>query len=336
MRPLLPVVAALALALLAPSAATAERGPLDPVLGPVLDPVCSEPAGQTDTPPHPRLVRTTVGGTDVAVLLPEGYRGSGRRYPVLFLLHGAQGDEDSWIEYGGLLEDSAARPAREQAIVVMPRMGVVTGLATDWVDGHRQDATLVGRTLRRWVDRTYRTVRDRSARAVAGYSGGALSAVHLAQRFPRVFGVVGAFSGPLSLGDPLSRLAAWQTFEAEKLCAGDDPTAAGPLGDPLTGAAAWDAFDPLAHVARLGRTEVHLASGNGVPCDAADAANLLYPTAATEPQLRQQTATFSAALDAAGIAHVHRQRPCGLHWWTTWRPALQDFWDGWLRWLAAS
>jgi S-formylglutathione hydrolase FrmB len=301
-------------------------GPLEPVLAPV----CAEPGGQTDTPPHPRLVRTTIEDVPVAIVLPVGYERGSRRYPVLYLVHGSQGDEDSWIEYGGLLEDSAARPRRGQAIVVMPRMGVLTGLAADWVDGFRSDATLVARTLRRAVDRTYRTIRDRDARAVAGYSGGALSAVHLAQRFPRVFGRVGAFSGPLDLSGPQTRLAAWQTFEGEKVCAGDGPLAAGPLGDPLTGAAAWDAFDPVAQAARLRRTSVWLAAGNGTPCDAADAANLVYPTAATEPDLAQQTATFSAALDAAGIDHTFEQRPCGLHWWTTWRPALQDFWTDWL------
>src|SRR5690349_24074344 len=75
-----------------------------------LDPVCAEPGGQTDTPPHPRLHRDVVAGVDVAVVLPPGYDRDRRRYPVVYLLHGAQGDEDSWIEYGGLLEDSAARP----------------------------------------------------------------------------------------------------------------------------------------------------------------------------------------------------------------------------------
>lgn len=301
-------------------------GPLDPVFAPL----CDEPAGQTDTPPHPRLVRATVAGVPVAVVLPAGYEEDRRRYPVLVLMHGSQGDEDSWVEYGGLLEDTAARPRREQAIVVMPRMGVLTGLAVDWVDGFRSDATLVARTLRRWVDRTYRTDRSRDARAVAGYSGGALSAVHLAQRFPRVFGRVGAFSGPLDLSGLQTRLAAWGTFEGEKACAGDDPLAAGPLGDPLTGAETWDAFDPVAQAARLRRTAVWLAAGDGTPCDAADAANLVYPTAATEPDLARQTATFSTALDAAGVEHTFQQRACGLHWWTTWRPALNDFWDAWL------
>jgi S-formylglutathione hydrolase FrmB len=298
-----------------------------PSLEAPLDPVCAEPGGQTDTPPHPRLRRAVVDGVAVAVVLPRGYATSGRRYPVLYLLHGAQGDEDSWIEYGGLLADSAARPAGEQAIVVMPRMSPVTGLAVDWVDGYRRDATLIGHTLVDWVDQRWRTRADRAHRAIAGYSGGGLSAAHVAERFPGVFGQLGVLSGAVDLGNPVGQPAAYAMLEAEKVCAGDDPLAAGPLGDPVTHADAWAAADPLRGAARLRRTTVWVSSGNGVPCSAEDAANLVYPTAATEAQMRQQADAFSAALAAAGVAHVTRRRPCGLHWWTRWRPDLAGFWD---------
>jgi diacylglycerol O-acyltransferase / trehalose O-mycolyltransferase len=299
----------------------------EPLPAPLTAPVCDEPGGQTDTPPHPRLHRAVVRGVDVAVVLPRGYDRSERRYPVVYLMHGAQGDEDSWIEYGGLMPDSARRPADEQAIVVMPRMGVVTGLAVDWVDGHRQDATFVGRTLVRWVDRTWRTKADRTHRAIAGYSGGGLSAAHLAERFSGVFGQLGVLSGAVHLRQPGGQASAYAAFEAEKVCAGDDVLAAGPLGDPVSHADAWTAVDPLAGAVRLRSTMVWLSSGNGVPCTPEDAANLVYPTAATEPEMRRHADAFSAALTAADVEHVDERRSCGLHWWTRWRPDLRAFWD---------
>jgi S-formylglutathione hydrolase FrmB len=304
------------------SAAVAALSP-----SPLLAPVCAEPGGQSDTPPYPRLHRAVVDGVDVAVVLPPDYEEGQRRYPVVYLLHGAQGDEDSWIEYGGLLEDTSARPKREQAIVVMPRMSPITGLAVDWVDGHRHDATLIGRTLVDWVDQTWRTEADRHHRAIAGYSGGGLSAAHVAERFPEVFGQLGVFSGPVELRNPAMQAAAYASFEAEKLCAGDDVLAAGPLGDPVTHADAWAAADPLHGAEKLQRTAVWLASGNGLPCTPQDTANLLYPTAASEPQMRQQANAFGAALTAADVQHVNHQPPCGLHWWTRWRPDLNSFWD---------
>ena len=294
---------------------------------PALEPFCDEPGGQTDTAPHPRLRHAVVDGVSVAVVLPRGYAGSGRRYPVLYLLHGAQGDEDSWIEYGGLMPDSAMRPPRERAIVVMPKMSPITGLAVDWVDGYRHDATLIGRTLVAWVDQRWRTKADRRHRAIAGYSGGGLSAAHVAEQFPGTFGQLGVLSGAVDLGNPAGQPSTYALLEAQKVCAGDDPAAPGPLGDPVTHADAWAAADPLHGAGRLRRTTVWLSSGNGAPCSAEDAANLVYPTAATEAQMRQQADAFSAALTSAGVDHVNRRRECGLHWWTRWRPDLNDFWD---------
>ena len=141
-----------------------------------------------------------------------------------------------------------------------------------------------------------------------------------------MFGQLGVFSGAVDLRREGSQAAAYAAFEAEKLCAGDDVLAAGPLGDPVTHAGAWAAADPLHGATRLSRTQVWLASGNGVPCSPADAANIAYPTAASEPDMRRQADAFSAALTAAGVEHVHERRACGLHWWTRWRPDLAAFW----------
>ncbi|HUR51419.1 MAG TPA: alpha/beta hydrolase-fold protein [Mycobacteriales bacterium] len=288
--------------------------------------VCAEPGGQTDSPPQPRLVRARVAGVPVAVVLPVGYAAGTRRYPVVYLLHGAQGDEDSWIEYGGLMPLTAAQAPADRAIVVMPKLGVITGFATDWADGHRHDATFVARTLVGWADRHLRTLADRRHRAIAGYSGGGLSAAHVAERSPAVFGQLGVLSGPTNLTDPLSQPVTYATMLAEQACAGDDITAAGPLGDPVRNAATWRATDPTLHADRLRSTTIWLSSGNGVPCGAAEAASLAYPTAASEPLMRRATESFSTALTSAGVRHTNQRRTCGIHWWTTWTPALRDFW----------
>jgi S-formylglutathione hydrolase FrmB len=207
----------------------------------------------------------------------------------------------------------------------MPKMGVITGFATDWVDGHRRDATFLAQTLVRWTDAHYRTVRDRGHRAIAGYSGGALSAAHVAEQAPQVFGSVGVLSGPTDLSNPATEPVTWATLTGEALCAGDDVGAPGPLGAP--GGAAWQAADPTLHVDRLRRTVVFVSSGNGVPCSVADAANLAYPTAGTEPEMRQAADKLDAALTAAHVRHRYDRRPCGLHWWTNWTPSLTEFWQ---------
>ena len=42
-----------------------------------------------------------------AVVLPAGYSTSQERYPVLYLLHGWQGDETNWVSLTQLVQDYA-------------------------------------------------------------------------------------------------------------------------------------------------------------------------------------------------------------------------------------
>ena len=317
----LSLIAALLLAAATPAAAT--HGPALPL----PEQLCREPGGQSDSPPQARLRRAKVAGVPVAVVLPVGYDGV-QRYPVVYLLHGAQGDEDSWIEYGDLMATTAKQARSQRAIVVMPKLGVITGFAVDWADGFRQDATFLSSTLVRWADRTLRTVPDRRHRAIAGYSGGGLSAAHVAERAPSVFGQLGVLSGPTTLVDPAASIVTWAALVAEQICAGDDVTAQGMLGNPVQQSAQWEAADPTRHAARLRQTWVYISSGNGLPCGLTDAANLTNPTAATEPQLRRASDAFDSALTAAGVRHLYDRRSCGLHWWTLWRPQLDAFWAG--------
>src|SRR5262252_2644414 len=59
----------------------------------------------------PRIEHISVAGTHVNVLLPPHYhRDRDRRYPVLYLFHGAFGDEDSFSTQTNLLAFTAAQP----------------------------------------------------------------------------------------------------------------------------------------------------------------------------------------------------------------------------------
>jgi S-formylglutathione hydrolase len=133
-----------------------------------------------------------------AVLLPADYATSGRRYPVLYLLHGYTGNHTSWLTYAGLPPDTATTHG---LIVVMPEAG-----NTFHVDGHgatdgrphRWGEMIVG-DLVRHVDAAYRTRADRSGRAVAGLSMGGCGAVALALRHPDRFAVAVSSGGALAV-----------------------------------------------------------------------------------------------------------------------------------------
>lgn len=59
----------------------------------------------------------------MTVYTPAGYETSGKRYPVLYLLHGMGGDEEAWISLGRtaqILDNLIAQGKAKPMIVVMP------------------------------------------------------------------------------------------------------------------------------------------------------------------------------------------------------------------------
>jgi enterochelin esterase-like enzyme len=130
-----------------------------------------------------------------AVYLPPGYGDeSGRRYPVLYMLHGLGGSHASWREYG--LTATADRLIRSGAIapliIVMPE-----GEAAYWVDhadGGPRWGAYVAEDLVAEIDGRFRTVAARRGRAIGGQSMGGHGALQLAINHAETFAVVGAHS----------------------------------------------------------------------------------------------------------------------------------------------
>jgi len=142
------------------------------------------------------------------VYLPEKYYEDDTRYPVLYLLHGARGNELSWMEKGQLLDriDSlTAIGAMKECIVVLPNVNQYDNEA-DYgngrckaaieslfkVDGSTESAFV--RDVVAAVDGTYRTIPEKDSRAIAGLSIGGMQSIYISAGFPDTFGYVGAFS----------------------------------------------------------------------------------------------------------------------------------------------
>jgi S-formylglutathione hydrolase FrmB len=62
-----------------------------------------------------------LGGMEVPlnVILPNGYDGSARRYPVLYLLHGYTVHYSDWVLHSGITQYAR----QDQEIIVMPEAG---------------------------------------------------------------------------------------------------------------------------------------------------------------------------------------------------------------------
>jgi len=137
------------------------------------------------------------------IYLPPDYGTAGRRYPVMYMLHGGGGDREEWVAYG--LIDVADQQIRTGGIA--PVVIVLPQGDKDWWTNHVNDGPKWGdyvtNDLLPHIDRTYRTLRDRSARAIGGLSMGGWGALQLAFNHPNLFSVVGAHSPSLyPEGDP--------------------------------------------------------------------------------------------------------------------------------------
>jgi S-formylglutathione hydrolase FrmB len=139
------------------------------------------------------------------VVLPAGYSGSQERYPVLYLLHGWQGDETNFVSLTHLVEDASAY----KLIVVTPRAGNswYVNSATRAKDRY---ADYVFQDLIAEVDAHYRTIASPHERAVAGISMGGYGALLFSLWHPGAFAfaasISGAFAGPSGIESVMPQL----------------------------------------------------------------------------------------------------------------------------------
>jgi enterochelin esterase-like enzyme len=142
---------------------------------------------------------------DFRIYLPPCYdQETERRYPVLYLLHGQSYNDDQWDRLGADEAADALIYSGEVApfIIVMPRYRI-------WFqpDEHNFGQAMV-EVLVPHIDAHYRTIPDRSQRAIGGLSMGAAWALHLGLSQWEMFGAVGLHSLALfSIDSP--RIPGW-------------------------------------------------------------------------------------------------------------------------------
>jgi S-formylglutathione hydrolase len=144
----------------------------------------------------------------VAVYLPPSYStAKGKRYPVLYLLHGYFSHVETWTKggYQGMnldstMDDLIRANVTPEMIVVVPNGNNLnfgsfytnSALNGNWEDYIYHD--LVG-----YIDSHYRTIAKAASRGIAGHSMGGYGAIMLAMKHPDVFGTVYGLS-PCCMG----------------------------------------------------------------------------------------------------------------------------------------
>lgn len=148
----------------------------------------------------------------MTVYTPAGYEAGGKRYPVLYLLHGMGGDEEAWISLGRtaqILDNLIAQGKAKPMIVVMPNGNASQEAAPgESALGLQPPSMQLPKTMEgsyeqafpdivKFVDKNYRTIKSKSGRAIAGLSMGGYHSLHISKQYPDMFNYVGLFSAAI-------------------------------------------------------------------------------------------------------------------------------------------
>lgn len=252
----------------------------------------------------------------IRILFPPDYTTSGaaRRYPVLYLLHGAHDSAESWTTQAGTAQQTLGNLS---LITVMPnadRFGWYTnwlfpGTATpqNWRTFHNEQVIP-------WIDLNLRTVAKKESRAIAGLSMGGFGAIRYAEVYPQLFIYAASFSGTLNLRD-----VAIQAFVVTTESSDKKPRD-GPFGPPfvLTNTSGWTLQDAVTHAEPLRSINIALYTGDvGIP----------------EIDIYRSALHMHNMLNSLNISHFYYDygngksmgHDChGTHEWSCWDAALID------------
>jgi len=187
-------------------------------------------AGRTGTVERVKVRGTALEGNlegdsperDVTIYVPPGYAtDQARRYPVVYLLHGYGGRDDTFIKRLATLPEAEDRLAAAQgfsaAIVVMPdaftlHKGSMYSSSPTTGDWER----FIAEDLVAYVDSHYRTLVSRQSRGLAGHSMGGYGAIRIGMKRPDVFSALYVLSACCLTANRNPRAEAMAPAEAIK------------------------------------------------------------------------------------------------------------------------
>lgn len=153
----------------------------------------------------------------MTVYTPAGYEvNKKQKYPVFYLLHGAGGDEEAWMDLGRtaqILDNLIAQGKAEPMIVVMTNgnAGEVAapgqGPEGFRTPGFQQKGMMDGAfemsfaDVVKFIENNYRVYKDKKHRAIAGLSMGGYHSLHISKYYPDMFDYIGLFSAAARFHD---------------------------------------------------------------------------------------------------------------------------------------
>ncbi|MFI0429352.1 alpha/beta hydrolase [Mariniflexile sp. HMF6888] len=129
------------------------------------------------------------------VITPEKDSSTGM-LPVVYLLHGANGNYSDWIKKVEGIKEYADS---FNIIIVCPDGGSTSWYFDSPIDTSSKYETFISAELVNAIDSKYNTIRDRNGRAIVGLSMGGHGALYLAFRHQDIYSAVGSMSGGVDI-----------------------------------------------------------------------------------------------------------------------------------------
>lgn len=164
----------------------------------------------------------------ISIYTPPGYEQETKKYPVLYLLHGAGGDEEAWLTLGRtsqIMDNLIAQGKAEPMLVVMPNGNVIQDAAPGAGSaGYYTPNFMVPKTMNgmyeanfdeiiHFVEDNYRVKTNKENRAIAGLSMGGYHSLHISRYYPDTFDYVGLFSAAIMARGDESGEGVYSNFE---------------------------------------------------------------------------------------------------------------------------
>lgn len=149
----------------------------------------------------------------MTIYTPPGYAENDNKYPVLYLLHGAGGDENAWSELGRatqILDNLIAQGKVKPMIVVMPNgNGSQEATPGEAPNSMVRPQFMIPKMMEgsiekafpdvmSYVEEHYRTINDKAHRAICGLSMGGFHSLYISARYPDKFDYIGLFSAAIN------------------------------------------------------------------------------------------------------------------------------------------
>ncbi|OLY94580.1 S-formylglutathione hydrolase FrmB [Cnuella takakiae] len=232
-----------------------------------------------------------------AVVLPNGYKKSKQVYPVLYLLHGGQGSFRDWLMQTPDKTLVHRMADQYKIIIVTPEGGATSYYFDSPLQQDSQFETFIAKEVLAQVESSYRVIKEKKGRIIAGLSMGGHGAMYIAARHPELYAAAGSMSGVMNI-----HTKTWKVPEAFAKSRSDNfVRLLGPAKDTL---------NPYLDYTIIGMTDQLKANAVRLIFDVGVDDFLIEPNRALHQQLL-----------ANGTPHDYYERP-GKHDWPYWQNAL--------------